>query len=455
MNQDSPIQFLTDLFKANAANPAFIFHDEEFSYDWLIRRIDYWSGELSNRGLGQGSIIAVTGDYSPDICALVLAIISKNAILVPFASVVGAEKAELEKVASVECEFLFQNGKFSNVQIKSRDTVNSMLADFIKIGDPGLVVFSSGSTGVPKGILHNFSKILDKFRTRRRALKTLTFLQLDHLGGINTLLHTLSNGGTVISVSERSPRQICAAVAKFKIELMPVTPSFLNLLLISGEHRKFDLSSLKVISYGTEVMPIITLARVREEFPDVLLQQTYGLSELGVMRTKSKDDGSLWVKIGGEGFETKIVNNTLWIKAHSAMIGYLNAPQPFDKDGWFNTEDEVEIDGDYVKILGRRSEMINVGGQKVFPSEVESVLMQMPNVKDAVVMGEKHMIMGNIVIAKLLLDKSEDANDLKTRVRMFCRDRLSSYKVPMKVEIVSDELYNSRFKRVRTNRPAP
>jgi long-chain acyl-CoA synthetase len=450
--KQSPIQFLRDKFATISQQDAFVFNGKSFSYDWLTHKINDWQAELHRLGVREGQIVAVTGDYSPEICALALALVEHNTVFVPFASVVGHEQIELSKIANVSFEFTFQRGVLQSAQPIDQPVSNTLLAAFLKLNDPGLVVFSSGSTGFQKGILHNFSKILDKFKTPRKSLRTLTFLQLDHLGGINTLLHTLSNGGTVISISDRSPVAICRAVETFKIELLPVTPSFLNLMMVSGDYKKHDLSSLKVISYGTEVMPESTFKRVREVFPGILLQQTYGLSELGVLRTKSRDDGSLWVKVGGEGFETKVVNHTLWIRAHSAMVGYLNAPQPFDSEGWFNTDDQVEVDGDYLKILGRESDMINVGGQKVSPSEVESVLMQIDNIKDAAVMGEKHALMGHIVVAKVILNIPEELDTLKSRIRAFCKERLSAYKIHMKVEIVTKQLYNARFKRVRTLR---
>jgi len=101
-------------------------------------------------------------------------------------------------------------------------------------------------------------------------------------------------------------------------------------------------------------MPQATLQRLKRVFPEIKLQQTYGLIELGVLRSKSKSDDSLWVKIGGDGYQIRINNNLLEIKADSAMLGYLNAPSPFTEDGWFMTGDQVEIDGEYVKILGRK-----------------------------------------------------------------------------------------------------
>ena len=99
-------------------------------------------------------------------------------------------------------------------------------------------------------------------------------------------------------------------------------------------------------------------------------------------RSQSRDDGSLWVRLVGEGFDLQVRAGRLWIKAQSSMLGYLNAPSPFDEDGWYNTHDVVEVDGPYVRILGRTTELINVGGQKVYPSEVESALLELHNVSD-------------------------------------------------------------------------
>ena len=96
------------------------------------------------------------------------------------------------------------------------------------------------------------------------------------------------------------------------------------------------------MTYGTEPMPESTLKAMHKILPNVRLKQTYGLSELGIMPTKSEDNTSLYMKLGGDGFETKIVDDILYIRAKSAMLGYLNAPSPFDKDGWFNTKDKVE-----------------------------------------------------------------------------------------------------------------
>jgi len=181
----------------------------------------------------------------------------------------------------------------------------------------------------------------------------------------------------------------------------------------------------------------------------VRLQQTYGLSELGILRSKSKESGSLWVKVGGEGFETKIVDGVLWIRARSAMLGYLNAPSPFDDEGWFNTQDMVEVDGDYIRILGRATDIINVGGQKVYPAEVESVLQQLPNIRDVAVLGEKNALTGQIVVARVNLHAPEPLATLRRRIRDYSRGKLAPYKIPVRIEIVDRPQFNARFKKMR------
>ena len=96
------------------------------------------------------------------------------------------------------------------------------------------------------------------------------------------------NGGVIIATKDRNPENVCKLIEEYKIELLPASPTFLNLLLLSGAYKDYNLKSLKIISYGTEPMPESTLKRLKMTFPDVKLLQTYGLIELGVMRSKSE-----------------------------------------------------------------------------------------------------------------------------------------------------------------------
>src|SRR5262249_40028218 len=153
--------------------------------------------------------------------------------------------------------------------------------------------------------------------------------------------YTLANLGCLIVPAERSPASVCAVIERHRAELLPTSPSFLNLLLLAEAHRDYDLSSLRLITYGSELMPERTLRLANAAFPQARFQQTYGLSELGILRSKSSANDSLLLKVGGEDYETKVVDGTLRIRSACSMLGYLNAPSPFDRDGWFDTGDAV------------------------------------------------------------------------------------------------------------------
>ena len=265
------------------------------------------------------------------------------------------------------------------------------------------------------------------------------------------MFHILSNGGTIITTEERKPERICRLIEKYKIELLPTSPTFLNLMLLSKAYEKYDTGSLKIISYGSEPMPESTLERLKSVFPNVKLLQTYGLIELGVMSSKSEKDDSLWVKVGGKGYKTRIIDGILQIKADSAMLGYLNAESPFTNDGWFITGDQVVQKGEYIKILGRKSEIINVGGEKVYPLEVENVILKLPNVAEVTVYGKANSIIGNIICAKVRLIQKEDETIFKQRLKEICSLELEKFKIPMKVKIVNEVLYSERIKKLRTS----
>jgi len=428
---------------------AFARDEERVTYGELLTLVDHWRAQFREHDVRTGKVGGIGRDYTPHACALLLALIDHGAICVPLTQSVQTQHQEFLGIAEVE--FVFTADEQGQWRIERRDghPTHPLYDELLSQKAPGLILFSSGSTGKSKAALHRFDTLLEKFKIQRQRICTLTFLLFDHIGGINTLFYTLANGGTIVSVARRDSDTVCQAITRHRVVALPTSPTFLKLLLISKAHERHDLSSLTLITYGTEMMPRSTLEELHRVFPDVRLQQTYGLSELGILRSKSKASESLWVKVGGEGFETKVVDGILWIKARSAMLGYLNAPSPFDADGWMNTGDMVEVDGDYVRFLGRKSEIINVGGEKVFPVEVENVILQADNIKDVVVKGKPNAVVGNVVIAEVSLFELEDSVVLERRIRSFCRKQLPAYKVPSVVRIVKHELHGARFKKMR------
>lgn len=443
------IDFFLKIFAENQQSDAIIWDNRIYHYGWLRNQVDYWTKEIASYNIRKGDVVSLEADFSPNAVALLLALIEKGCVLVPLTTSVSMHKDQFLKIAQVKHFLSLGTDDVIYWEQLPGDVSHPIILSLQEKSHPGLILFSSGSTGNPKAAVHDLVPMLEKFKIPRQKKRMLTFLLFDHIGGINTLFYILSNGGCIITTQDRSPDTVLKAIEKYQVEILPTSPSFLNMVLLSGSYQQYNLSSLEKITYGTEVMPKSTLEKIHAILPTVTLQQTYGLSEVGILRSKSLSSDSLWVKIGGEGFKTRVVDGMLQIKANSAMIGYLNAPSPFTEDGWFMTGDEVEVNGDYFLIKGRKSEIINVGGQKVYPAEVESVIQEMEGVLDVIVKGESNSILGQIIVAKVSLDSMENVREFSLRMKKYCKGRLDSFKVPQKIGLENSVFHNSRFKKVR------
>lgn len=440
---------LLDRIAAFGSAEAIVGRGGSTSYAALSGLVGQCRESIAQSGIGRGSVVALEADFSPMATAMLLALAEHEAALVPLTESVRAKKDDFLRIAQAGWIITVGDGDFLRVSRLPYEANHELYRKLRDAQAPGLVLFSSGSTGESKAAVHDLEQLLAKFLVRRPARRMISFLLFDHIGGFNTLLHTLSNGGCLVIPEDRSPDGVARAIARHKADVLPTSPTFLRLLLLSEAWRREDLSCLKLITYGTEPMPESTLRRLREVLPHVDLQQTYGLSEIGILRSKSRSPGSLWMRIGGEGFETRVVDGLLEVKARSAMLGYLNAPSPFTPDGWFRTGDLVERDGEYFRIVGRRSEIINVGGEKVHPAEVESVIQELEEVVDATVLGVANAITGQVVCATVLLAPGVDPRSAVRAIRTHCSARLERFKVPARIEIAGDELHSERFKKRR------
>ncbi len=443
------LEWQLDRFRGAKPEPALIWQDRVFPYGELLAGVERWQSVLADASVAPGSSVAVVGDFSPASVSCLLALSNLKCILVPLSRASKDQHGEFCKIAEVDWLIDIDADDQPKIEAASQRRHHALFTRLRREENAGLVLFTSGSTGGPRAVVHRLSQLLEKFRIERHRFRTIGFLLFDHIGGVNTLFYTLANLGCLVVPADRSVAAICAAIEKHKVELLPTSPSFLNFLLMAGPPGSYDLSSLRVITYGTEVMLQTTLRRARETFPQVKFQQTYGLTELGILRSKSAADDSVLVKVGGEGYETKVVDGTLRVRATSSMLGYLNAPSPFDDEGWFDTGDAVIEQDGYYRILGRQSDIINVGGQKVFPGEIEKVIAELPGVIDASVRGEAHALLGQIVVATVQMVDPIPATDMKNRITEHSRGRLQPFMIPTKVRVVTTPQVNYRFKRVR------
>ncbi len=444
------VDFLVRVFEESAAQPALIYKDQPTTYAQLLDLMKTSSALIEGWGVQSGDVVALRADYSPHSIGLLLALAARGVIVLQAGLAEGTSLSEILETG--EAEWLVQVSPEGSATAErlGRKAGHGLYEKLRAQGHPGLVLFSSGSTGTRKGTVHDLTRLLKKFHARRRNLRTLAFLLFDHIGGLDTLFYCLSNGSALVLVEQRDVATVCAAVGRHKVEVLPVAPAFLNLLYFSREFERYDLTSLQCVTYGAELMPEQTLKFCAEMFPNAKLLQKYGTSETGSPQSQSRSSDSLWIKFGGDGYQWRVVDGMLQIKTESAMLGYLNAPSPFTEDGWFVTRDRVEVDGEYLRFLGRDSDLISVGGKKVYPAEVEAVLRHVPEVREVTVYGERNVLLGQIVAAKVWAAPVQDESALRQKILLHASKHLEDFKLPRRITFAFDQDYaNVRFKKVR------
>jgi acyl-coenzyme A synthetase/AMP-(fatty) acid ligase len=423
-----------------------ICNDQTFSFIELNLKIQFYKTLLAKYS---NKVIGIAADFDFESISLLLAISTTNNIAVPL--VYTTETEYQNKILSAKVNIIFKynvdNSLLTDDDINNEKNLNL---------SPGIILFSSGTTGAPKMIFHEFSKlfaILNYPAKRQRNINILLFLMFDHIGGINTLLNCIKDGSTIVIPKYRKPDYVIDLIYKYNVNVLPTTPTFLNLMLINISSNFDKLNSLKLISYGTERMPQAVLIKLKKFLPNVKLLQTFGTSETGILKTVSKNSESLYFKIDDERYSYKIVEDVLFIKSAMNISGYLfQESEKFDKDGWYNTGDIVKVDDDgYLMVIGRINDIINIGGLKVLPAEIEKVLMEFDGVIDCLVYGEYNVISGQMVSTKIVLDNFKfidiEEIEIKKRIKNFCKNKLDKFKIPVKINFIDKIDFTNRFKK--------
>lgn len=440
---------MVDKFKDNT-QIAIIYNGKKYSYNELYIKIKEIESFIKGK-IKSGEVVAILADYSFVSIALFFALYENKNIIAPITSTSQKEIDGKVKESFSTKIINLENEKLVITNIKS-EASHKIINDLQTSKCAGLILFSSGSTGAPKAMIHNLDTLVDSYGDKKqKQINMLVFLMFDHIGGINTMLNILSMNATIVIPQNRNADDICKLIEEYKIAVLPSSPTFLNLILINRSYEKYDLSSLRMITYGTETMPEGLLGRLKAVFSKVRFLQTFGTSETGIAATSSKSSSSTFMKIDDENLEYKIVDNELWLRSKTQILGYLNrSMESFTNDGWFKTGDLVELDNEgFIKIIGRNKEIINVGGQKVLPSEVESVLLGMDEIEDCLVYGEQNAITGQSVSCDVVLKHGIDDSGFKILVRKFCKDKLDSFKIPTRVNVVQKTEFTERFKKSR------
>jgi len=328
-------------------------------------------------------------------------------------------------------------------------------AEAVSPDDPADILFTSGTTGVPKGVVMPHERTLgvatDWVRMTglhaedRYLMVNPYFHQFGLKAGI---LACLASGAAMLPEAAFDVDRALARVAEERVTVFPGAPTLYHSILDHPERDKYDLSSLRVAVTGAADIPVELIRRVNDELPFSVVITGYGLTETGTATSTSPEDDfeTVATTVGRPrpGFELRIDSaatgeaGEVVIKGPTVMAGYLDDPDAtaatLSADGWLKTGDLGVLDErGYLRIVGRIKDMFIVGGFNAYPAEIENVLLRHPDIKQAAVIGIPDERLGEVGMAFLVTSAAPD------EILTWCRDQMANYKVPRRIEVV-DEL---------------
>ncbi len=327
-------------------------------------------------------------------------------------------------------------------------------------GDIAALLYSSGTTGFPKGVAltqHNIhSNIalppLAKYSDYRPGDRLATFLPLFHVYGQNYIMNAaILAGATIVLFPRFVPDVVLRAIGDERITHFFAVPT-IYIALLAMDLSAYDLSSLRYEMSAAATMPEEISRRWTERFGR-RVYEGYGLTECSPFSCYNDSEEHRFGSVGRaiDGFELKIFDESdhempygqqgeIVIRGEGVMQGYWNRPDESRtalRGGWLHTGDVGRMDSDgYVYITDRVKDMINVSGFKVWPAEVEQYLYKMPGVQEAAVYGIPAGAQGEQVVVAVVLKAG--ATLVSADIIAYCREHIAAYKVPARVDIVTE-----------------
>jgi acyl-CoA synthetase (AMP-forming)/AMP-acid ligase II len=420
-------------------------------------RLAFAIAEIARQSPDRPAIITSAGSPSRrtvDYAALAAAVEQLEAALDAHRPAgVVARATRVESLVAIAAACGRQHVPVAFLAEDSRDLVGE-LRDWISVGDSlalpesaargprrefdaipaQVVVATSGTSGPPKLVHHSWDSVLAAARLAEQwhGLAWLLVYDATRWAGIQVWAQALLTGGTLVVPALRDPDVVAEALVAEQVAILPATPTLLRRLITSADRARLALASPQRITLGGEAADGPLLEQAKGVFPQAKITQVYATTELGeVFR----------VADGRPGFPAAWLGKSLpgGVRLAARRDGELLVQLSRDT-AEVGTGDLVERRGDRFEFTGRRSDVIVVGGAKVFPKRVEEILRRVPGVAEARVYGLPSAITGELVAAEIVLaDPLPDAttpDHVRTAALAMCRESLEAHSVPRVLDIV-------------------
>ncbi|MDW5441704.1 class I adenylate-forming enzyme family protein [Polaromonas sp. SM01] len=447
------------------AQVALHFSGEDITYAELWRRIQRATEVLLAAGIQPGDRVAWLGLNDPALLVLLFALARIGAILLPLnyrlatpeqtailqhagAAWLVADAVHADAAPTLGTCRLLQAADLSSAPDGSDARVLSGGET-----SPVLLVYTSGTTGQPKGVLHTQAGLVWNcvISTHAHELTqndhVLSVLPMFHVGGLCIqTLPALHAGATVTLHARFDPAAWLGDVEKRRPTLSLMVPATLRAVLEHADFAKTDVSSLKLLAAGSSTIPAAMIAAIHAR--GVPVCQVYGATETGpVSIYLRREDAMAHVGSAGQAglhVAVRLVNDTgepvavgevgeLWVRGPNLLCGYWkDADNPALAQGWFHTGDLARCDdAGFYEVVGRSKDMIISGGENVYPAEIENLLADCPQIAEVAVVGQPDSHWGEVVVAVVVKTPGADL-DVAAVMRLF-EGRLARFKHPKRI----------------------
>src|SRR6187455_140436 len=328
--------------------------------------------------------------------------------------------------------------------------------------DTAMILYTSGTTGKPKGAMLAHCNIIHSAMVFTSCLKlteadrSIAAVPLGHVTGVVANIMTMVRcGGALIVMTEFKAAEYLKMAARERVSYTVMVPAMYNLCLLQPDFDSYDLSSWRIGGFGGAPMPIATIERLDAKIPGLKLMNCYGATETtspstimpGELTAKHIDSvglpcpGAQIIVVDANGHELPRGEiGEIWIHGASVIKGYWNSPKATAESftaGFWHSGDLGAIDAEnFVRVFDRQKDMINRGGLKIYSAEVESVLAGHPEVIESAIIAKPCPVLGERVHA-VIVTHSEVQGEV---LRAWCAERLSDYKVPETMELMTEPL---------------
>jgi acyl-coenzyme A synthetase/AMP-(fatty) acid ligase len=316
------------------------------------------------------------------------------------------------------------------------------------------ILLTSGTTGRPKMVQHSLASLCGAIQGQSGLDGShvwSTFYDIRRYGGLQIYLRAMLTGGSlVLSNARESTAEFLPRVAAHGVTHISGTPSHWRCALMSPAACQI---APRYVRLSGEIADQSILDNLRSFYPQAEVAHAFASTEAGVafdVRDGLEGFPASLIGLNGCGVEMKVEEGSLRIRSSRTAAKYMDAPRTLaDQDGFVDTGDMLELRAGRYYFVGRRDGTINVGGQKVHPEEVESVINRHPLVRMSLVRPRKSPVLGALVVAEVVLEDGPGASGVETEILKICREALPRHKVPSSIRFVNQLAVAANGKMVR------